>query len=503
MNQQNNEIVEQVPAMEVEAHQTRDWNFYSVVPTTNGIEVTIKNANVLKYLEMQGIRKLKLPKGGYELVKIIRNSILKKVDYEDLMQILKEKIVLIDHREDVWEEFLQGQYLVRNTDLAMERIMDVRLNIATKDESFYFFSNGVVSVKKDEIILIAYEEFSGFVFEDQIIKHEIEILEDLEENMFNEFLSCVSNKNPERYHQLTSAIGYLVHSYKDPSNTKAIILVDEVLDFAGEANGGTGKTLISKAVSKIIPSLHKDGKSIVKSGNRFFYQDVNIGHRVMVIDDVNPNFNFEDFYSVVTGDLIVEQKGKQSYTIPFELSPKLLITSNYVVKGSGGSSDERRRVEIEIAPYFSIENTPIDEFGCRFFDDWEKKDWTLFYNQMFKYCQKYIANGIMVCAPINLIENKLRSETSIEFVDFADANFEFTEEVENFKEDKTQLFEAYREKYKVDSRNLTPITFKKWLDRYAKTRKLEISHTKSNGKIYVEISKPKENQQVAIKVTKC
>lgn len=223
----------------------------------------------------------------------------------------------------------------------------------------------------------------------------------------------------------------------------------------------------------------------------------------MVIDDVNPNFNFEDFYSVVTGDLIVEQKGKQSYTIPFELSPKLLITSNYVVKGSGGSSDERRRVEIEIAPYFSIENTPIDEFGCRFFDDWEKKDWTLFYNQMFKYCQKYIANGIMVCAPINLIENKLRSETSIEFVDFADANFEFTEEVENFKEDKTQLFEAYREKYKVDSRNLTPITFKKWLDRYAKTRKLEISHTKSNGKIYVEISKPKENQQVAIKVTKC
>ena len=193
MNQQNNETVVQVPAMEVEAHQTREWNFYSVVPTTNGIDVTIKNANVLKYLEMQGIRKLKLPKGGYELVKIIRNSILKKVDYEDLMQILKEKIVLIDHREDVWEEFLQGQYLVRNTDLAMERIMDVRLNIATKDESFYFFTNGVVSVKKDEIQLISYEEFSGFVFEDQIIKHEIEILEDLEENMFNEFFFFTHN----------------------------------------------------------------------------------------------------------------------------------------------------------------------------------------------------------------------------------------------------------------------------------------------------------------------
>lgn len=504
-NQPNNDTIEQVLAMEVEAQQPAEWNFYSAVPTSTGLKVTIKNANVLKYLEMQGIRKLKLPKGAYELVKIIRNSILKRVDYEDMMQILKEKIVYIDHREDVWEEFLEGQYLVRTTDLAMKRIMDVKLNIATKDESFYFFENGVVSVKKDQIELIPYEDFTGFVFEDQIIQHEIEIGSENPKNIFNQFLWKVSDEKRARYDQLSSAIGYLVHSYKDPSNTKAIILVDEVLDFAGEANGGTGKTLISKAVSKIIPSLHKDGKSIVKSGNRFFYQDVNIGHRVMVIDDVNPYFNFEDFYSVVTGDLIVEQKGKQSYTIPFELSPKLLITSNYVVKGSGGSSDERRRVEIEIAPYFSIEHTPIDEFGCRFFDDWDTKEWNEFYNQMFHYCQKYIKNGIMVCAPINLIENKLKSETSMDFVEFADMNFEFSEEVDSFKEDKTQLFDAFRDKYKVDSRNLTPITFKKWLDRYAKTRKLIINHIKSNGKIFVELIKPKENPinpvQMALPVT--
>ncbi|MBW8359596.1 MAG: hypothetical protein K0M63_07325 [Weeksellaceae bacterium] len=489
-------------------HESAPWNFYTVVPTNSGIKVTIKNAAVLKYLEMQGIRKLKLPKGGYELVKILRNSILKRVDHEDLMHILKEKIVHIDHREDVWEEFLEGQYLVRSTDLAMERIMDVKLNIATKDQSFFFYSNGIISVKVDAVEIINYEDFEGFVFEDQIIKHNINIPEECPENMFNQFILNVSGGTEARYQQLCTAIGYLIQSYKDPSNTKAIILVDEVLDFAGEANGGTGKTLISKAVSKITPCLHKDGKSIVKTGNRFFYQDVNIGQRVMVIDDVNPNFNFEDFYSVVTGDLIVEQKGKQSYSIPFELSPKLLITSNYVVKGSGGSSDERRRVEIEIAPCYNMENTPIMEFGCRFFDDWDVDMWNVFFNQMFIYCQWYIRCGILTCPSINLKENKLKSETSIDFVEFADCNFVFSEEIDTIKKDKTELYEAFRAKYQYESRTLTPVTFKKWLDRYAKARGMEINHSKSNGKIYVEILKPKkilsisECTPVATEVTK-
>src|SRR5690606_19895676 len=166
-----------------------------------------------------------------------------------------------------------------------------KLNIATKDQSFFFFTNGVVAVKGDTVQMIEYEDFEGFVFEDQIITYDINILPECPDNMLNQFILNVCGGTVARYKQLCTAIGYLTQSYKDPSNTKAIILVDEVLDFAGEANGGTGKTLISKAVSKITPCLHKDGKSIVKTGNRFFYQDVNIGHRVMVIDDVNPNFN--------------------------------------------------------------------------------------------------------------------------------------------------------------------------------------------------------------------
>src|SRR5690606_35613136 len=152
----------------------------------------------------------------------------------------------------------------------------------------------------------------------------------------------------------------------------------------------------------------------------------------------------------------------------FELSPKLLITSNYVVKGSGGSSDERRRVEIEIAPFYSMDNTPMMEFGCRFFDDWDEEMWNVFFNQMFIYCQWYIKYGIVTCPSINLKENKLKSETSIDFVEFADCNFVFSEEINNIKKDKTELYEAFRAKYQYESRTLTPVTFKKWLDRYAK-----------------------------------
>ncbi len=54
----------------------------------------------------------------------------------------------------------------------------------------------------------------------------------------------------DRNFTMISAIGYLLHGFKDKSNTRAIILVDEKIPSDDDqANGGTGKSLFCDAIA--------------------------------------------------------------------------------------------------------------------------------------------------------------------------------------------------------------------------------------------------------------
>lgn len=492
--------------------RTQGWSFYTIRTTDSGNFIDMKIANILKFLEIKGFRRLKMPNGGYELVKIHKNSILIFSDTADMMETVRKQLIEIDRQPEVWEAFMERNYLTSQMDHAMERIKEVKLNQATKTHSYFFFENGVVEVTKDKIKMISYENYHGYIFEDQIIKHpfEIQYFVNNENTMFDNFLQNVTNNDPKRYDYLTSSLGYLMHTYKDKTLTRAVILVDEEIDFEGGAEGGTGKTLITEAVSYMVKSAVKDGRALVTGGNRFFYQDIDLSHRLMIIDDISSDTHFEKFFSVVTGGMTVEKKGKQSFSIPFELSPKLLITSNYMVSGAGGNSEERRKIEVEIAPYYRSKSIK-EEFGCTFFGDWDAREWNLFYNKMITYCQKFLKHNIMYSEPINLIENKLISETDFSFVEFMDSNVIFNEENPEFKAEKAKFFKAYKDKHPLESKQLTINMFKKWTNKYASVRNYDIEHQKSNSKSYLKISvKPqleKENFKKAtvtpVEVPKC
>lgn len=473
---------------------TQGWNFYTIRTTDSGNFIDMKIANILKFLENKGFRRLKMPNGGYELVKIHKNSILIFSDTADMMETIRKQLIEIDRQPEVWEAFMERNYLTSQVETAMERITEVKLNQATKTHSYFFFENGAVEVTRNDIKIIPYEKYHGFIFEKQIIKHHFEIQSG--DAMFDTFLQNATNNEPERYDYLTSSMGYLMHTHKDKTLTKAVILVDEEIDFEGGAEGGTGKTLITEAVSHMVKSTVKDGRALVTGGNRFFYQDIDLSDRLMIIDDISSDTHFEKFFSVVTGGMIVEKKGKQSFSIPFELSPKLLITSNYMINGAGGSSEERRKIEIEISPYYRNKSIK-EEFGCTFFGDWDKREWNLFYNKMITYCQKFLKYGIMQSAPINLIENKLISETDFSFVEFMDSNVKFDEKTDEFKVEKADFFKAYKEKHPLETKQLTINMFRKWCNKYASVRNYDIEHQKSNSKTFLKISvKPQQAKEI-------
>lgn len=474
----------------ISENNVESWNFYKIRTTDNGSVIDFKIANILKFLENEGYRRLKMPNGGYELVKIEKTSILIFSDNADMVETIRIKLIEIDGQQEVWEEFLERNYLTTQLENAMERITEVKLNQSTKTHSYFFFENGVVETTADKTQLVAYEDFDGFIFKNQIINHSFEILnfEKCKNSMFEIFLEKITGNEEKRFNHLTTSIGYLLHSHKDKALTKAVILVDEEIDFAGGAEGGTGKTLVSDAISKVVNSVVKDGRSLANNSNRFFYQDIELGHRLMIIDDISTDTHFERFFSVVTGGMIVEKKGKQSFSIPFEISPKLLITTNYMVSGGGGFSEERRKIEVEICPYYRGKSVK-DEFGCTFFADWDYEEWNRFYNKMISYCQKFLQFGILEADPINLVENKLISETDFSFVEFMDSNVILNNEKNLFKEEKSSFFEAYKYKHALETKTLTINMFKKWCNKYALVRAYDIDHLKNNSKSYLQISK--------------
>lgn len=474
---------------EIAENVNEDVLFYKETFTENLISVEIFSSKLIEFWESKGFRNLKMPKGGYQLIRLKQDKIICEADEKELTLEVKKELIVNSDKPFVWEKYLNGSYASKSKTNGLDTIEELSLNKCTSNTAYFFFKNGVLKVGSDSMDVIAYDSYDGYVFESQIIDFEISLSFPIVDCEFDKFIKNVTLGEPDRYEYLTTSLGYIIHGYKDRTFSKALILLDEELDFSGEANGGTGKSIIARAVAEITPTLTKDGKNLNNNSNRFFYQDISLGHQVLYLDDVKPDFDFEHFYAIATGEMTVEEKYKASYKIPFELSPKLLISSNYMVQGSGGESDARRRVEVEIGPYYSMSHTPLDDFGRKLFDDWPVSEWNNFYLTMAVYCQKFINNGVLQTAPINLEENKLRMSTDISFVEFCDSNIVFGENVTEIVKNKSSLYETFRASYPVEAKNVSNIRFKKWLDIWAKHRNLQVIHFKSNSENKIKFLK--------------
>ena len=85
---------------------------------------------------------------------------------------------------------------------------------------------------------------------------------------FEKFCYNIAGTNEIRFQALKTIIGYLLHRNKEVGEPKAIIFYDERMGQNNQAHGGTGKTLLSQALSKCREVEIFDGKEI-KAGSWF------------------------------------------------------------------------------------------------------------------------------------------------------------------------------------------------------------------------------------------
>lgn len=397
------------------------------------------------------------------------------------------------------KELLKADYKVHLKKRDIEFLSD------SKDTAYLFYSGKVVKVTKDSVKEIKYSDLDGAIWKTQLIDRSIALTDKAgKDGEFAQFIRNVSGDNDKRVHSLESHIGFLLHTYKNPSQGKAVIFIDEKIGPKGSANGGTGKGIVAEAIGHIRKKAYIDGK-IFDPNSRFAYQNIKLGDQFVQIDDIKDDLEFNYFFPAITNDLSVEAKGVTKITIPFAYSPKFLMTTNYPI---GGNSDsyKRRQSVVEFAPYYSKSLTPEDEFGHTLFNDWDSKEWNKFDNYMIHCLQVYLQKGL-VSYDINYTKKQLAQSTHPYFVEWAEKHLEIgvnynlaelfrgnrmfpgLKDAEAPKNSKGVAFDSFLSKNSGILEASQATTFNRWVIQFAEFKGWSFIKTEANSKQVITFHK--------------
>jgi len=336
--------------------------------------------------------------------------------------------------------------------------VDIDIKHDTQDVCFLYYKNCVVEVGVDYTKIIDYLDIDKYVWKDSVIERDY-IEFDHHGGEFRSFVWFIAGESKHSYNCFKSAIGYLLHSYKTQADNKAIILNDEMI--SDEPNGRSGKGVLFNGIKQLKKLVSLNGKKI-DLNSQFAFQTVKADCQVLVFDDVKRNFPFEDLFSIITEGLEIEYKGQGAIKLPVTKSPKIVITTNYTIKGQGGSFDARKH-ELELSSHFNSGYSPRDKFGHMLFDDWNSDEWCRFDNFMIQCVQYYLANGLQAQTHKNLELRKLISETSTEFLEWIkEGNLPLRTRLRN-----TETFNKFKtDNSDFNNPNFKIKTFKKWVKLY-------------------------------------
>ena len=314
----------------------------------------------------------------------------------------------------------------------------------TKDTCYIPFKNGVVRIRKNKIDLINFADVkdSGGIWETSILKHNVSINKFREysdnSSLFAQFVwnSMKHNVYPtldinagtdtedfqKGIESVETSLGYLTHNFNKADESKLIVFIDKDSSRTN-AEGGNGKSLVQTGVTKIRKHAFIDGKGFKSSrgdASRFNFSNVKLDTQLVWIDDLNPDFDLTQMFSMITGDFTVEGKGTNKVVIPREKKPKFSVTTNYVIKGTGHSYQRRQHIT-EFGNFFNAagkDGKDVSEIlGKRLFDDFSNEEWNDFYNYMFYCIQKYLKKGLVAQDTSDYQKKQLLSEVGGNFAE--------------------------------------------------------------------------------------
>lgn len=348
-------------------------------------------------------------------------------------------------------------------------------------ESYFFFKNCIAKVTPEAISVHKYSEIEGNVWGKHI--KDVNFSLDLPachaelKGSYHDFLWQISDGG-RNFDSLISIIGYAVHRYKDPTVQKAIIIYDYNVN-QNNPNGSTGKTLLIKSFEHIRQVIMEQN-DIRNPSNRFALARVEVDTNVLVFDDALQGLEFNRFFSIITGDMIIERKYGDRTAIPHSMSPKIIFSTNFIIEGEG-SSHTRRRIEFFISDYFNEKDTPLMHYEKKFFEKgegWTDEDFNQFYNTILVCCQFFLQKGLIE-PELDRHYYLLKSSAPEGFINNCDIKLKTSE-----RYNKTTLFDEFKVALPhLETSNQN--TFTAILKKYAMYKKWKVEETHSGSENFI------------------
>ena len=302
-----------------------------------------------------------------------------------------------------------------------------KLFMDEQDKVFIRFKDKIVQIDKDNIVQKDYSILGDeSVWETQLIDKPFDKIEYSGEGLVEQYFkkTCYDMNgnnsddwtenftlNEERWRSLKTTYGYMISQYKNPEEAKCVIFIDKDTT-EGDSNGRTGKSIVLNSMAYWKPFKDVDGKIPNNLVGHHSFDRVDLDCKFVHIEDLYKSFDFETLYNKVAGRFSVNPKNKPSYSIPFQHSPKLGISTNYISTENDASTRDRQHF-VEFGGYWrtckKMGEKPSDKrhLGKLLFEhDFTDKDWNEFYNFGFKCVQEFLKYGLIE-ADLGDLKNKM------------------------------------------------------------------------------------------------
>lgn len=414
----------------------------------------IKDDLVLNVLKYGNYKKLSVSTENEPLMVKISGVFIEKVEpvkVFDYLQSIIEDFKLCDFYPKLINSFshwLKG--MSKRFWFMLPTIQPIR-QIDSRLKAFYFFENCFVEITPDGIKAKDYSEFKAYIWKHHALDYDFSLSDSKGE--FEIFLENTQRDkagklDPKRWNHLQSVLGYALHKCHNPDNARAILVFDEkVRHDKSEANGGTGKSLIGKAILKMRKGTELNGKQLDFKKDNFHYDRVKVDDMSIFFDDVRNKFPFEELFNQIQNQPELNQKNKSK--IIMETIPKFIISTNGLIDLNSWSF-QRRSVTVFCGEHYGRTLSPAKEFNHNLFNDWNHEQWNLFFNFMLSCLQYHLKlmqlgnkDGLIFFEPESFKERIIIENWSVEASEWLNENIRPEQNTEGVKLEYSATLDNY------------------------------------------------------------
>lgn len=525
------EIIETKPTTETltkeekEARLKKQHDFYSVKIERDGSfkSLMIKKAKIIDRLMKNNFYRFDIDEDNFRFISINENTI-KEVSIESITDSFFDYVKSLEpcphdftietrdggsvfthniNKQLIRETLLEkvGEYFSKRLMARLVYQKKIEIKQDEKDKMYLYFRNGYVEITKDGYTLKDYSTLDKLIWESQVLERDF--APNRATGMYEKFIqrvsghkektanSSVSDRVQKRIESLRTMQAYLLHNYFD-YKLKCPVFTDEKISDNGEPNGRTGKTLVTKGMQLMknrdrnsTNAVEINGKDFVDNG-KHKYEAASLSTSLTLINDIVRNYDIELLFNDITEGISVNKKNQQ----PFKINTKIGLSTNKTLRINGDSAKDRV-VFFEFSDYFNKNHSPLDEYGCWFFKEFDTAEWNKFDTYMIESCQLFLQKGMIEAEYINLNKREVIEHTSQEFFDFMNDFMEsgkITNGVDEFafvydmRLDKRNLFSSFIHDYQdYNNAKFKQKTFTNWLRKYSQNNESLVPINKTNN----------------------